>query len=305
MNQGKAGLHKNNFNILLFGAGGQLGTKLKTLLTARGLVRPLDLKDIDLRDHARLRTVIHETGPGLIVNAAAYTAVDAAENDSETARLVNAGAPQVMAECARELGALLVHYSTDYVFDGTSQQPYGEDAPTRPLGVYGETKLAGEQAIAESGADFITLRTAWLYSNRGKNFLNTMLKLAGERNELRVVNDQTGSPTYADLLAEATMQVLQGMYTNGAVRKERCGLYHATCHGSTSWWGFAKRIVEFAGYSERVRVLPIPSSEYPTPAKRPGYSVLSSEKLEKTFGVRLPDWEAGLKRCLAERSRSG
>lgn len=298
-------MHKNSGNILLFGAGGQLGTKLKTLLTARGIVRPLYQKDLDLRDHVRLRAVIHETRPALIVNAAAYTAVDAAESDTENARLVNAGAPRVMAECAKELNALLVHYSTDYVFDGSAQTPYGEDAPTRPLGVYGATKLAGEEAIAASGADFITLRTAWLYSNHGKNFLNTMLKLAAERNELRVVSDQIGCPTYADLLADATLQMLDGLYANGAVRKERCGLYHATCQGSTSWWGFAKRIVELAGYSERVRVLSIPTSEYPTPAKRPAYSVLSNEKLERTFGIRLPDWEAGLKRCLAERSRGG
>ncbi|MDH4133953.1 MAG: dTDP-4-dehydrorhamnose reductase [Gammaproteobacteria bacterium] len=298
-------MHRNHQNILLFGASGQLGTKLKTLLTSRGVVRPLDQKDIDLRDHARLRALIHETRPALIVNAAAYTAVDAAENDAETARLVNAGAPQVMAECARELGALLVHYSTDYVFDGTAQAPYTEGAPTRPLGVYGHTKLAGETAIAESGADFLTLRTAWLYSNRGKNFLNTMLKLAAERSELRVVNDQVGCPTYADHLAETTLQMLEGLYTDGVLRKERCGLYHVTCGGSTSWWGFAQRIVELAGYGERVRVLPIPTSEYPTPAKRPGYSVLSNAKLEATFGIHMPDWEAGLKRCLADRSRGG
>lgn len=305
MNRRKAGLQKNSSNILLFGANGQLGTALKSTLAAKGTVRALDQADIDLRDHARLRAVIHETMPGLIVNAAAYTAVDAAENGAETARLVNAGAPQVMAECARELHALLIHYSTDYVFDGTAQTPYSETAPTRPLGVYGATKLAGEEAIAASGADFITLRTAWLYSNRGKNFLNTMLKLAAERNELRVVSDQIGCPTYADILAETTLQVLDGLYENGTVRKERCGLYHATSSGSTSWWGFAKRIVELAGYSERVRVLPIPTSDYPTPAKRPAYSVLSNEKLERTFGIRLPDWEAGLKRCLAERSMGG
>lgn len=298
-------MHKNSHTILLFGAGGQLGTKLKTLLTARGTVRPLDQKDVDLRDLVRLRAVIHETKPGLIVNAAAYTAVDAAESDAETTRLVNAGAPQVMAECAKELQALLIHYSTDYVFDGSAQVPYTEDAPTRPLGVYGVTKLAGEEAVAASGADYITFRTAWLYSNHGKNFLNTMLKLAAERNELRVVSDQIGCPTYADLLAEVTLQMLEGIYAGGSVRKDRCGLYHATCHGSTSWWGFANRIVELAGYSERVRVVPIPASEYPTPAKRPAYSVLSNEKLERTFGIRLPDWEAGLKRCLAERSMGG
>ena len=292
-------------NILLFGAGGQLGTKLKTLLSARGFVRALDQVDIDLCDLAGLRKQLNENKPDLIVNAAAYTAVDAAEKESERARLVNAEAPRVMAECAQERGALLVHYSTDYVFDGTARTPYTETSPTHPLGVYGATKLAGEEAVAASGASFITLRTAWLYSNHGKNFLNTMLRLAAERPELRVVNDQIGCPTFSDLLAEATMQMLDGLYVNGAIRKERCGLYHATCTGETSWWGFAKRIVELAGYSERVKVTPIPTSEYPTPARRPAYSVLSNGKLAQVFGIRLPDWEQGLIRCLAERGAGG
>jgi dTDP-4-dehydrorhamnose reductase len=298
----KAGLHDDNRNILLFGANGQLGTRLRTLLTAHGPVRAVGHAELDLRDLVRLRALIRDVRPGLIVNAAAYTAVDTAESDAESARLVNAEAPRVMAESAAETGALLVHYSTDYVFDGTARLPYTEETPTRPLGVYGATKLAGEQAVAAAGADYLTLRTAWLYSNHGKNFLNTMLRLAGERDELRVVNDQIGCPTYADLVAEATITMLDGLHAGGAIRKERCGLYHVTCSGETSWWGFAQRIIELAGFAARVTVKPIPTSEYPTPARRPAYSVLANDKLERVFGIRLPDWQEGLERCLRERA---
>lgn len=291
--------------ILLFGANGQLGTKLKTLLSAKGSLRAVGRGDLDLRDLPKLRALIRESRPELIVNAAAYTAVDAAETDVENARLLNAEAPRTMAEAARECRALLVHYSTDYVFDGSAREPYTEDSPTAPLGVYGASKLAGEQALTAAGADTLIVRTAWLYSNHGKNFLNTMLRLAAERDELRVVNDQIGSPTFSDLIAETTLAMLDGMYANGAVRRERCGLYHATCAGTASWWEFACRIVELAGYSPRVTVTPISTAEYPTPAKRPAYSVLASEKLARVFGVRLPDWKVGLQRCLAERNAHG
>jgi len=294
-------LHKVSRNILLFGANGQLGSKLKSLLATRGTVRAIGHAELDLRDLPRLRAFILETKPALIVNAAAYTAVDAAESDVENAQLVNAEAPRVMAEAAREHNALFVHYSTDYVFDGAARAPYTEESPVSPLGVYGVSKLAGEQAVAASGAAHLILRTAWLYSNRGKNFLNTMLRLAAERDELRVVNDQTGCPTYADLVADASAQMLDGMFASGVVRPERCGLYHLTCQGETTWWGFARRIFELAGFGERVRVLPITTADYPTPAKRPAYSVLSNAKLERVFGIRLPRWEEGLKRCLAER----
>jgi dTDP-4-dehydrorhamnose reductase len=292
-------------NILLFGANGQLGTKLRDLLAAKGRVRAVDHAGLDLRDGAKLRALIRESRPALIVNAAAYTAVDQAESDAENARLVNAEAPRVMAESAREMNALLVHYSTDYVFDGTASAPYTEASVTRPLGVYGATKLAGEQAVDASGANYLTLRTAWLYSNHGKNFLNTMLRLAAERDELRVVDDQTGSPTWSDLVAAATLRMLDGLYANGAVRRERCGLYHVTCNGQTSWCGFARRIVELGGCGERVRVTPITTADYPTPAKRPMYSVLSNARLAQVFGIRLPDWQAGLEQCLAERGARG
>jgi dTDP-4-dehydrorhamnose reductase len=292
-------------NILLFGANGQLGTKLKDLLSSKGALRAVGSDDLDLRDLSVLRAFIREVRPDLIVNAAAYTAVDAAENDAESARLVNAEAPRIMAECAKDRHALLVHYSTDYVFDGSAREPYTETSPTSPLGVYGTSKLAGELAIASSGAAYLTLRTAWLYSNRGKNFLNTMLRLVTERDELRVVNDQVGCPTYADLIAEATVTMLDGLYANGVVRHERCGLYHAACTGQTSWHGFATKIIEYAGYANRICVTPITTAEYPTPAQRPAYSVLSSEKLARVFGIRLPDWETGLRRCLSERGTSG
>jgi len=292
-------------NILLFGANGQLGTKLKTLLSAKGALRAVGQDDLDLRDLSVLRAFIRDTRPDLIVNAAAYTAVDAAESDAESARLVNAEAPRIMAECAKERRALLVHYSTDYVFDGHAHEPYTEESPNTPIGVYGFSKLAGEQAISETGADSLILRTAWLYSNRGRNFLNTMLRLAAERDELRVVNDQIGCPTYSDLLAGATLSLLGGMYSGGTVRSERCGLYHAACTGQTSWFGFATKIIELAGFAHRVRVTPITTAEYPTPAQRPAYSVLSSEKLARVFGIRLPEWETGLRQCLADRGDGG
>ena len=268
-------------------------------------MHPLVQADLDLRDLSRLRARILEINPVLIVNAAAYTAVDAAESDIENARLVNAEAPRVMAETARECQALLVHYSTDYVFDGMAISPYTEESPAHPLGVYGASKLAGEQAVAASGAAHLVLRTAWLYSNRGKNFLNTMLRLATERNELRVVNDQTGCPTYADLVAEVSLKILDGMFDGGVLRTERCGLYHVACQGETTWWGFARRIIELAGLGERVRVLPITTADYPTAAKRPAYSMLSTGKLERVFGIRMPHWDDGLQRCLAERDTGG
>lgn len=287
--------------ILLFGANGQLGSKLKSLLAAKATVRTVDSSELDLRDLPKLRAFILDAGPELIVNAAAYTGVDAAESDADNARLVNSEAPRVMAEAARERGALLVHYSTDYVFDGTARTPYTEDSPANPLGVYGATKLAGERAVAESGTAHLIVRTAWLYSNRGRNFLNTMLRLAAGRDELRVVNDQFGCPTYADLVAEASVRMLDGMFANGLVRQEHCGLYHVCCAGVTTWEGFARRIIDLSGFGERVHVAPITTAEYPTPVKRPSYSVLSNAKLERVFGIRLPDWEQGLKRCLAER----
>ena len=296
---------RSNDRILLLGKHGQLGWELQRTLAALGPVTAIDYEDVDFTDGNGLREAVRELTPRVIVNAAAYTDVDKAETERERAYAINAAAPGVLAEEAKKLGAGLIHYSTDYVFDGTASEPYTETSATNPLGVYGATKLAGEQAVAASGADYLTLRTAWLYSNHGKNFLNTMLRLAGERNALRVVDDQTGSPTYSDLVASATLEMLEGLYSNGSVRRERCGLYHVTCEGQTTWCGFTKKIVELSGHGERVHVTPITTAEYPTPAKRPAYSVLSNARLAQVFGIRLPDWQAGLRKCLAERSVRG
>ena len=269
MNRSKAGLHKDSRNILLFGANGQLGTKLNTLLATKGTVHAIGHSELDLRDLARLRARILETNPALIVNAAAYTAVDAAESDVENAQLVNAQAPRVMAEAARECNALFVHYSTDYVFDGTARTPYTEASPVRPLGVYGETKLAGEQAVAAAGAAHLILRTAWLYSNRGKSFLKTRLRLAAERDELRVVNDQTAAhlcrPGRRCQRTDAGRHVYQRQPAHGTLRP----LSHRFVRGETTWWGFAQRIIELAGLPNACALCPSPRLTT-DPGKTPG-----------------------------------
>ena len=256
-------------------------------------------------DLGAVRRVILQVRPDVIVNASGYTAVDQAETDDVVAQRVNAEAPAAMAETARELGALLVHYSTDYVFDGTARVPYTEEAEPAPVGIYGKTKLAGEQAIAASGAHYLILRTAWLYSHQGKNFFKTMLKLADERSELRVVHDQTGNPTYAKLVADNTTRILAQMYDQGRLVTDRCGLYHMACQGSTTWYEFAKNIIQSAGKAEGVRIIPITTADYPTPARRPAYSSLSTKKLARVFDLRLPAWQTGLEQCFAERVADG
>lgn len=290
--------------ILLFGGNGQLGSFLATGLQRLGQIATYDQVECDLTNLMRLREVILAEQPHVIVNASAYTAVDQAESDAATAHLVNADAPALMAQTAAQLGALMVHYSTDYVFDGRADSPYNEASPTNPLGVYGRTKLAGEHAVADSGAAHLVLRTAWLYSNHGRNFFLTMLRLAEGRDELRVVSDQSGCPTYAKLVADATVGVLDKMFAAGEVRTDLGGLYHIACRGQTTWHGFARRIVELAGMSDRVRVTPIASADYPTPACRPAYSVLNCDKLSRVFGLRLPDWEQGLEMCITDRNRA-
>ncbi|MHB8453097.1 MAG: dTDP-4-dehydrorhamnose reductase [Acidiferrobacterales bacterium] len=286
--------------IVLFGRDGQLGLSLKTGLNACGEVTGFDQNDLDLGDLALLRATLLERKPRVIINAAAYTAVDQAEMDAATAARINAEAPAVMAQTARELGALLIHYSTDYVFDGMTHEPYSEESIPNPLGVYGKTKLAGEEAVRTAGATSLIIRTAWLYSNYGRNFLKTMLRLAGERDELRVVDDQSGTPTYARLVAEASLEMLGSIINGDGFRSEYCGLYHMTCQGQTTWHGFAQRIVELSGNGGRVRVTPISTAKYPTPARRPPYSVLSCNKLDRVFGIRLPHWETALEQCLAD-----
>jgi dTDP-4-dehydrorhamnose reductase len=282
---------------LLLGAAGQLGSYLRDSLAPLGAVTALDRADLDLTDLDALAARIRQLRPQVIINAAAYTAVDRAESEPVLAHVLNAAAPAAMATAAKACGALLVHYSTDYVFDGSARAPYDEQSPTAPLGVYGRTKLAGEAAVRTSGCDHLILRTAWLYSNHGHNFLKTMLRLSAERTELRVVADQFGCPTYARPVAEVTAAMLKQLFS-GPTGSGPLGTFHLVCGGQTSWHGFAERIMALAGRS--VRVTPITTAEYPTPARRPQWSVLSGEKLARDYGLRLPPWEEALRRCLAD-----
>ena len=280
--------------ILLTGTGGQVGGELARLLPAHGEVVAMDRAALDLADADAVAAAMRATKPDIVVNAGAYTAVDLAERERDLAFAVNAQAPQVLAEQARRMGAVLVHYSTDYVFDGRATSPYDEEAATNPLNVYGLSKLEGERAIAASGAAALVLRTSWVYGLTGKNFFRTIRRLAGERDELRIVGDQIGTPNWSRTLAEATVRLVA--LGPGALA-ERAGVYHFSSTGSTSWHGFATAIVGDAG---KPVVTPIATSEYPTPAARPAYGVLATGKLERVFGLRLPDWQDALAACLRE-----
>jgi dTDP-4-dehydrorhamnose reductase len=289
-------------NILLTGASGQIGWELRRTLAPLGRVIALDSKALDLTQPEAIRARVAEIGPGLIVNPAAYTAVDQAEREPERARLINAVAPGILAEAAVECGALLVHYSTDYIFDGAKPVPYLEDDAAGPLNVYGATKLEGEAAIRAAGGRHLILRTSWVYGLRGANFLLTMQRLMRERTELSIVDDQIGAPTWSRLIAEATAQILAQCLSpaRGADRPEPWGTYHLTCAGETSWYGFATAIAELGGFA--TRLTPIPSADYPTPAKRPANSRLDNGKLARVFGLRLPDWREALELCLDQAS---
>jgi dTDP-4-dehydrorhamnose reductase len=280
--------------ILVTGAGGQVGAELARLLPAHGEVTAVDRAALDLADPDAIVAAMRATRPRIVVNAAAYTAVDLAEHERDLAFAVNARAPQVLAEEARRIGAVLVHYSTDYVFDGRATAPYEEDAPTGPLNVYGASKLEGERAIAASGAAALVLRTSWVYGLTGKNFFLTIRRLARERDELRIVADQTGTPNWSRDLAEATVRLVA---LGPDALAGRAGLYHLSASGSTTWHGFARAIV---GDVARPRVTPIPTSEFPTPARRPAYGVLATDRFERTFGFCLPGWQEGLAGCLRE-----
>lgn len=281
--------------ILLTGAAGQLGFELARLLPAHGEVVALDRAALDLADGDALASTMRRVAPEIIVNAAGYTAVDRAESEPELADAINARAPAMLAEEAKRLGALLIHYSTDYVFDGASGAPYGEDAPTNPLNVYGRSKLAGERAIAAAGGAHLILRTSWVYGWRGQNFLLTMTRLAAARDELRVVADQFGVPNWSRALAEATA-TLVGRGAPALAR--RSGLYHLSGRGRASWFDFARAIFDDA---DRPRVAPISTAEYPTPARRPASAALATAKLEETFGIALPEWRQTLAACLAAK----
>ncbi len=282
--------------ILLTGSSGQVGYELARSLQGIGEVVAVDRKVMDLSDLDQVRDVIRREKPGLIVNPAAYTAVDQAESEPELAHRINAEAPGLMAQEAKLLGAAMVHYSTDYVFDGSAPAARVEDDATGPLNVYGASKLAGEQAIAAAGIRHLIFRTSWVYGMRGKNFLLTMLRLAAERDELRVVADQHGAPTWSRTIADTTALVLSQAHAGGREWwVQNSGVYHLSAQGQTTWFDFTRAIVEAAGLE--CRVLPITSADYPVPAKRPQYSVLSSERLMARF-CHLPDWKEALHLCM-------
>jgi dTDP-4-dehydrorhamnose reductase len=279
--------------ILLTGRDGQVGWELARLLPALGVVEAFSRAELDLADPDQIVERVRAVKPDVIVNAAAYTAVDKAETDREQAMLVNAAGPGFLAAEAQARGALLVHYSTDYVFDGTKTSPYVETDPTNPLSVYGQSKLAGERAIQAVGGRHLIFRTSWVYAARGRNFLLTMLKLGREKPVLRVVDDQRGAPTWAQDIAATTVELLRR-------RDLASGIYHLTAGGETTWCGFAREIFRLAGIATPVE--PITTADYPTPARRPAYSVLSNGKLERTFGLAMPEWRGSLERCLKQHT---
>ncbi|MGB6429589.1 MAG: dTDP-4-dehydrorhamnose reductase [Candidatus Acidiferrales bacterium] len=300
--------------ILLIGKNGQVGGELQRLLPRLGEVVALDRQQLDLAKPDEIRRVVREVRPGLIVNAAAYTAVDQAEKEEAAAQSINAAAPAVLAEEAKKIGAALVHYSTDYVFDGSKRTPHEEDDSPNPISVYGRTKLAGEQAIRETGVPHLIFRTEWVYARQGRNFLLTILSLAAEREELRIVSDQIGAPTSSREIAQATTEILAQISEPLANRpswSEVSGTYHMTASGETTWYEFARAILEEASQADRTaawlaaatggrpliaqRVVPIKSEDYPTLARRPAYSILSNARLARTFGVHLPDWRTQLR----------
>jgi len=278
---------------LVTGATGQVGAELARLLAQHGDVTALDRRALDLADPDAIRVAVRAARPALIVNAGAYTAVDAAERDKDAAFAINGSAPGVLAEEAKRLGAILVHYSTDYVFDGTASTPYREDDTVAPLSVYGASKLAGERAIAAAGAHALVFRTSWVYGLTGRNFLLTIRRLAAEREELAIVDDQVGVPNWSRAIAMLTTEVVaRGL----PAMAERAGLYHLSATGRTTWCGFARAIL---GDRARPRVRPIATHEYPLPARRPAFGVLDSSRFAATFGIELPDWRASLAACLA------
>ncbi|WP_218081732.1 dTDP-4-dehydrorhamnose reductase [Anthocerotibacter panamensis] len=286
--------------ILVTGKQGQVGWELARSMTCLGEVIALDRAGLDLSQPETIRQTLRELRPQLIVNAAAYTAVDQAEKEPDLAQAINGTAPGILAEEAQRLGAALVHYSTDYVFDGTKRTPYRESDPVQPLGVYGQTKLAGEQAIQAVGVPHLILRTSWVYGMRGKNFLLTILRLAREREELKIVEDQTGAPTPSGMLGDFTTQILlQGKGDPVGLLQARGGLYHLSAAGETTWYHFARVLLERISDPERKlqRLLPIPTSAYPTPAQRPAYSVLDNQRLQTAFQLQTPTWEEALSRC--------
>jgi dTDP-4-dehydrorhamnose reductase len=319
--------------ILLTGKNGQVGSELGRLLPSIGELTAVGHNELDLAKPDEIRRTIARLQPDIVVNAAAYTAVDQAEREEGLARAINADAPAAIAEEAKKIGAFLIHYSTDYVFDGAKRSPYTEDDPTNPLSAYGRSKLAGEEAVRASGVPHLILRTAWVYATSGKNFLLTILRLATTREELRVVNDQFGAPTSARSIARATTGLLEEPLISARRREalssltERAGTYHLTAAGETTWYEFAGAILQSLE-SEKLRsspdksavsaewlvaatagrpmvakrIVPISTADYPTPARRPAYSVLSNVRFAATFGFALPDWRSQLQDTVETRA---
>jgi len=288
--------------ILLVGNNGQLGWELAHVLPRLGSVITASRHDadhyLDLEDSDSIAALIRAVHPDVIVNAAAYTDVERAEDDKPQAMQINATAPGIMAQLAREFDSLLVHYSTDYVFDGESTSPYTETDAPRPLNVYGRSKLAGEQAIESAGGAHLILRCGWVYNRRGRNFLNTVRRLAEVQDTLRIVSDQYGTPTWSRDIAAATAQMLEQCLAEAP--GEYSGVYHLPAGGEASWYDFARAIVASMNTAHPVDVTPITTADYPTRAVRPAYSVLSGARAAKTFGITLPPWQESLARCLAE-----
>ena len=295
--------------LLVTGASGQVGWELGRSLSRIGDVLAMDRSACDLSRPHDLPGVIRNAKPDIIVNAAAYTAVDKAEEEEELARRVNGTAVGVMAEEARRLGALLIHYSTDYVFDGEKDSPYTEDDLPNPLNAYGRSKLAGECAIGQSGSDYLILRTSWVFAGRGHNFLRTILRLARDRNELSIVADQIGAPTWARHIADATALIAQRACRERAKADFASGILNVAAGGETSWCGFAQTIVDQAMthglLRNRPKVRPIASSDYPLPAARPKNSRLAGERLRQRFRIALAEWQQGLALCLQDQALIG
>jgi len=291
--------------ILLTGKHGQVGFELQRALAPLGEIVAVDHQECDLADPAAIRRLVAEVAPHIIVNPAAYTAVDKAESEPELAQAINATAPGILGQEAKKLGALVVHYSTDYVFDGTKRGAYTEDDAPNPQSVYGKTKLAGEQALQASGADHLIFRTSWVFGAHGGNFAKTMLRLAAERDALKIVADQYGAPTSAALLADVTAQAI-GRYQREGRASFPFGLYHLVAGGLTTWHAYAQAVVraaEAAGKPLKVKaadIAPIATTDYPLPAPRPANSHLDTRRLQAAFGLRLPDWQSGLEHVLQQ-----
>lgn len=290
--------------ILLFGKNGQLGWELQRTLACLGQITAVDFPDVDLSKKEQANKIIERYQPQIIINAAAYTAVDEAERDVDKAFAVNQAAPAAMAMAAKETGAAFIHYSTDYVFDGAKQEPYREDEPANPINIYGKSKLAGEEAVQDTGGDYLIFRTAWVYSLRGETFINKMLGWARKNAELRVVDDQVSNPTWARLLAEITAQVLVKLHIEkGADIGPRKGLYHLAGAGYASRYEWARQIIDLLPPHYPIaarKVVPAKSADFPTPAQRPPFSALDCGRFAETFGLALPHWRSALKLALDE-----